>query len=63
MPSVSGFKRTSAVKAESKREQRKNLFLLCRAGAGSITQSVIKGESLALHLFIHPLNKTKTNNI
>ena len=29
----------------SKREQRKSLLLLCRAGAGSITRSGIKGEN------------------
>ena len=33
------------VKAAGKREQRKSLLLLCRAGAGSSTRSVVKGES------------------
>ena len=34
------------VKAAGKREQRKSLLLLCRAGAGSSARSVFKGERL-----------------
>ena len=33
------------VKAAGKREQRKSLLLLCRAGAGSSTRSVVKAEN------------------
>ena len=42
----SGFKALLyKVKAAGKREQRKSLLLLCRAGAGSSTRSVVKAES------------------
>jgi hypothetical protein len=42
----SGFKALLyKVKAASKREQRKSLLLLCRAGAGSSAQSAVKGEN------------------
>jgi hypothetical protein len=42
----SGFKALLyKVKAAGKREQRKSLLLLCRAGAGSSARSAVKGES------------------
>ena len=40
-----GVKIRLKVKAASKREQRKSLLLLCRAGAGSSARSAVKPAS------------------